>query len=423
MIYKSKKFIFIAVNIFILIVIFHVFSSVHAIDSKNNIINSISFEGTPIFVLDEGIIQNDDMFLVPASKSLVIIDPTTNMQITLPNGTNVIDYSCCELEVVHQNFEIETINLTDSNKLFIPFNYGISLYGTQNFTFKIYFNENYTNYELDQYFIKYSIDWGNNKTTKGSQPFPSILTHDYHKQGTYNITMDLIDINGVKYSISKTCTFNLSTTQFLTYWAIENKEPIAIGTSGTIGTLLFLGIALTESGKYRILTLLALAFPMVIPTNKEDVLDQFVRGQIYGYIKTNPGTHYNQIMRELDIKNGTLSYHLYVLEKTGIVKSRKEHLRYRAFYPIDIKFPEEERYRLTDLQIKILELILSNKGTNQKYIAKILNEKHQTISYNIKVLEQSGLISVYKKGRKTHCQITNEALSTLTFLKSEKIVN
>jgi predicted transcriptional regulator len=110
-------------------------------------------------------------------------------------------------------------------------------------------------------------------------------------------------------------------------------------------------------------------------------------------------------MKELDIKNGTLSYHLYILEKTGIIKSRREGYRYRAFYPTELKFPEEERYRLTDLQINIIKLIQENKGINQKNLAKELNENHQTISYNIKVLQQAGIINTNKKGRKTCCSV------------------
>lgn len=410
------------INILIFILILNIFNNVNASDIKK-IGNNIPIDQAPIFVLNEDIIQNKNNYIVRPNTSLIIKIPVTNMQITLPNGTDVIDYTGSELDVIHENFEIETINLTESNKIFIPFNYGLSLHGTQNITFKIYFDKNYTDYKLDQYFSNYYIDWGNKETTIGNQTFPPILTHKYTKPGTYNITLSLFDKNGVKYSYSKNFTFNISTAQFITYWTVENKEPIAIGTSGTIGTLIFLGIVLTETGKYKILAMLALAIPMIVHSNKEDVLDQFVRGQIYGYIKTNPGTHYNQIMRELDIKNGTLSYHLYILEKTGIIKSRKEHLRYRAFYTTDIKFPEEERYRLTDLQIKILNLIQSNKGTSQKHIAKTLNEKHQTISYNIKVLEHAGLIYVNKTGRKTQCYIKKETPSTITSLNSERIAN
>jgi len=143
---------------------------------------------------------------------------------------------------------------------------------------------------------------------------------------------------------------------------------------------------------------------------KEDALDQFVRGQIFGFIKSNPGVHYNEIMRKLDMKNGTLSYHLHMLEKTRMIKSRKERFRYRAFYPTGMKFPKRERYRLTELQLDIIKIIKNNEGISQKDIAKKLNEKHQTINYNVKVLQQAGLIYLRRIGRKTSCFIFADTL-------------
>jgi predicted transcriptional regulator len=115
----------------------------------------------------------------------------------------------------------------------------------------------------------------------------------------------------------------------------------------------------------------------------------------------NPGVHYNQIRRGMGIKNGTLSYHLSVLEKTELIKSRREGLKYRAFYPTGMKFPKKERFRLTELQIKIINVIKNYEGITQKDIAKQLGQKPQTINYNIKVLEQAELIQVVKRGRKT----------------------
>ena len=78
---------------------------------------------------------------------------------------------------------------------------------------------------------------------------------------------------------------------------------------------------------------------MFTRVQKDDVLDQFVRGEIYGYVKTNPGATYNEIMQKLGLKNGTLSYHLHMLEKMEMIKSRLEGIRYRAFYPTGMKFP------------------------------------------------------------------------------------
>ena len=183
----------------------------------------------------------------------------------------------------------------------------------------------------------------------------------------------------------------------------DNKEPIAVTTSSGISILSIGLIAFTETGKYKFLALLPLLIPLYSRIQKEDVLDQFVRGQIFGFIKTNPGVHYNQIRRRMGIKNGTLSYHLSVLEKTDLIKSRREGLKYRAFYPSGMKFPQNERFRLTELQIKILDLIKERNGINQKEIAKKMGKKPQTINYNIKVLKQADLITVVKKGRKTFC--------------------
>lgn len=89
-----------------------------------------------------------------------------------------------------------------------------------------------------------------------------------------------------------------------------------------------------------------------------------------------------------------------------MIKSRRERLRYRAFYPTGMKFPEEEKYRLTELQASILKIIKENEGITQKEIASKLKEKKQKINYNIKVLRQAGKVRVRKKGRITQCYLT-----------------
>lgn len=372
----------------------------------------------PVFELQDGVVQKNKKFIVPSDKSISFKDNQQQIQISLPKGADIIDYSENDIEIVYENFDLDTINMSESQKLFIPFNYGSIIQGTQKYTFKIYFNETFAE-EITNInsFNNYTIDWGNNEIETGNN-IPSTINHTYEKPGSYNITINLIDKNGITYSRVTNKNFTISTSQYVTFWALENKEPLTFTTTAMFGSIIFFGIAFTETGKYKLLALLLLSFPLITQSQKEDVLDQFVRGQIYGYIKTHPGTHYNELMRELDIKNGTLSYHLYVLEKTRLIKSRKEHIRYRAFYPTEMSFPEEERYRLTDLQVNILKMINQNKGTNQKQIAKKLQEKHQTISYNIKVLEQAGLIYVYKKGRKSQCYLNKDATEDLSIFQN-----
>jgi len=110
-------------------------------------------------------------------------------------------------------------------------------------------------------------------------------------------------------------------------------------------------------------------------------------------------------MKNLGIGNGTLSYHLYMLEKMEMIKSRREGIRYRAFYVTSYKIPEVEKYRFTELQSSIMNLIKKNNGISQKEITSTLGEKQQTINYNIKVLQRSGFINLIKKGKNTYCYL------------------
>ena len=136
-------------------------------------------------------------------------------------------------------------------------------------------------------------------------------------------------------------------------------------------------------------------------SSKDEILENFVRGEIYGFIKSNPGCYYSHIKKKLDIKNGVLAYHLKILEKSGLIKSERKG-RYRLFTVTGITFPKSGGYMLSELQISILDLIEKNKGISQKEIDSYLNKSQQKISYNLKMLESAKKIVSIKKGRKKH---------------------
>jgi DNA-binding MarR family transcriptional regulator len=248
----------------------------------------------------------------------------------------------------------------------------------------------------------YRIYWGDGNNDVYTADTITV-THDYRQSGTYSLTITATDALGFTSVTTRQYTIYYEGNLAHTYlWTKANKGPLTVA-SASFGLLAIGLLAFTENGKYRLLVLFSLLLPFYTRIQKEDVLDQFVRGQIYGFIKTNPGAHYNQIRRQIGVKNGTLSYHLGVLEKTELIKSRREGLKYRAFYPTGMNFPKEERFRLTDLQIRIIACITNHPGMTQKEIAQLLGQKPQTVNYNIKVLDQAGLIDVEKKGRKTTC--------------------
>jgi DNA-binding MarR family transcriptional regulator len=249
---------------------------------------------------------------------------------------------------------------------------------------------------------RYQVNWGDG--TIGNYTAEQIaIAHDYRQSGTYQLVINVSDSLGFTYVTTRQFTVNYEGyVMHTSLWVDKNKAPLSAVTAGFGLLIVGLGV-FTESGRYRLLVLFTLLLPFYSRIQKEDVLDQFVRGQIYGFIKTNPGVHYNQILRKVGVKNGTLSYHLGVLEKTELIQSRREGLKYRVFYPTGMNFPKSERFRLTDFQIQIIDTLKHQPGITQKELARMLSQKPQTINYNIKVLDQAGLITVEKKGRKTTC--------------------
>ncbi|MBN1861563.1 MAG: winged helix-turn-helix transcriptional regulator [Candidatus Thermoplasmatota archaeon] len=199
------------------------------------------------------------------------------------------------------------------------------------------------------------------------------------------------------------------------YVVIEIYKPESLVTEVAVLTLLvgglitFVSMIVVESGKYKLFSLFSFVIPLFTRIRSEEVLENTVRGQIYGYIKTNPGVHYNNIKKSLDVGNGTLAHHLSMLEKTGLIKSRQEGLRYRLFYPIEMKFPEVRKYMLSEFQIMLLKIIEEKPGITQKEIVRMQEESQQTVSYNLKELEKvREILSLKKNGKKLYYLVPNK---------------
>jgi len=436
---KSKLGIryFIILSIFVALFFFNI-SSILASDSSDNAVSitrsysiSTSNENSQVMRYNElysSIVSNSNL-----RSSLIEIDgeaygmielPDDSIAVKLPGERIAIKYSDETTSILpagstvlnHNGDIVVSISAQDtvfkvSKIIVLPIEnftstatFGQSIDTLDTYKVKIVFNE-LDNPALHENIVSYSVNWGD-----GSNEDFTIdevtASHIYKKSGTYNLVVNVTDDFGLTHSIKQDYSIKYEGHLVHGYfWVKENPEPVAVTTSTGVSAFALGFFALTETGKYKLLALLPLLIPMYTRIQKEDVLDQFVRGQIFGYIKTNPGVHYNQIRRGIDVKNGTLSYHLSVLEKTELIKSRREGLRYRVFYPTGMKFPKNERFRLTEFQIRILDLIKETEGMTQKEIALKMDKKPQTINYNIKVLSQANLIDVIKKGRKTVCYI------------------
>jgi predicted transcriptional regulator len=190
--------------------------------------------------------------------------------------------------------------------------------------------------------------------------------------------------------------------------------PTMVGGLGCTSIILVIFVFATEIGKYKFFTTF---FPLYSRLKQKNILNQFVRGQIYGLIRGQPGIHYSKLKKVLKLGNGTLAYHLSILEKEGFISSKQDKFK-KLFYPtelpskfmeIDEKFPKGEEHvegiKLSNLQRKIIEVIKSNPGITQIEIANKIIVPKQTINYNIKSLKREGIIEIVKEEKATRCYI------------------
>jgi len=168
---------------------------------------------------------------------------------------------------------------------------------------------------------------------------------------------------------------------------------VSLGVLGGLAAIL----SWTEPGRHAIF---GAFFPLFTRLKKEEVLDHFVRGQVFGVIKTEPGTHFTEIRDNLGLSNGTLSYHLRTLEVAGFVRSERDGI-YKRFFASDAQPGRDgEGIRLSTLQKLLIEFLRRNPESAQRDLALQAGVTQQTVSYNLRILQKQGILQTVSRGRR-----------------------
>jgi len=162
--------------------------------------------------------------------------------------------------------------------------------------------------------------------------------------------------------------------------------PWIIGGMTTISGILIL-IFGTEVGFVSFLYTLVFLYSKL---SRKKVEDHEVRGLIRGYILANPGDHYSNIKKKLNLNNGTLAYHLKILEEREYIRSRRDGI-YKRYYPERMRIDPSSAPLST--QERILNKVIENPGISRRDVAKGLQISRQVVNYHTKVLVNSGLIT------------------------------
>ncbi|UCF07368.1 MAG: winged helix-turn-helix transcriptional regulator [Thermoplasmata archaeon] len=191
-------------------------------------------------------------------------------------------------------------------------------------------------------------------------------------------------------------------------------SPTVAVAAGTLG--LFAVVGSTEVGKYKFISFVG---PLYTKLHRDEILDHYLRGKIHGYILANPGEHYNSIRKALDIPNGCFTYHLRVLEREGLIKSKRDGI-YRRFYPYGALIPDNgNNPRVSDTQKIIIDNIRASPGISQKEIALLLGASRSTINYHINKLSKEGIVRVERRGMgvRYYLKVTEDNQELVHFIK------
>jgi predicted transcriptional regulator len=104
-------------------------------------------------------------------------------------------------------------------------------------------------------------------------------------------------------------------------------------------------------------------------------------------------------MKATSVKNGVLVHHLNTLEREELIKSSRDGVYYKRFYPIGVKLPPKEIDGLSWFQIGIFNLIRTNPGITPKKISEELGKNKQIINYHLKLMKKADLIRGKVKGK------------------------
>ncbi|MFX1568937.1 MAG: hypothetical protein ACFFCV_11295 [Promethearchaeota archaeon] len=134
----------------------------------------------------------------------------------------------------------------------------------------------------------------------------------------------------------------------------------------------------------------------------DEVLENENRNKIIDLILTEPGIHFNELLRRTGLAAGNLVWHLDILQTYKII-GKKRIGNFIAYFPYYQKNPISNvdlKLQKSKLTLEILEMIEQKPGVWNNLITKKFKVDHKTIQYHLNKLNELGLIKLKKEGRK-----------------------
>jgi len=193
---------------------------------------------------------------------------------------------------------------------------------------------------------------------------------------------------------------------------IETDQVLHSGDEIPVSILLMGLITLSGfyllSGDRRYLLAGHLGIPLYSKLDRSGVLGQKTRRELFNYLRANPGVNYTTILKKLNFGTSTIVHHLSILEREGLVRSRKE-LGRRLFYPKGISLPQYSSASSlppSPIQRTILEYLSDHGPTATLLLEKELHIKRSTLVYSLSRLKERGLVGSELHGRSAYHHVS-----------------
>jgi predicted transcriptional regulator len=144
-------------------------------------------------------------------------------------------------------------------------------------------------------------------------------------------------------------------------------------------------------------------------SNIEEDMILSPRDQVYSIIIKNPGLHFREIQRRVDIATGALQYHVDYLKKKGLIKEEKSG-KFVRFYSVREESVDKNLMNLLrqDQVRKILLFLINKRRANTKLIAENLGMSKSTAQFHMNKLVEENIVLEKKEKNNTFYSIKNK---------------
>ncbi|MEM4258307.1 MAG: winged helix-turn-helix transcriptional regulator [Candidatus Thermoplasmatota archaeon] len=126
-----------------------------------------------------------------------------------------------------------------------------------------------------------------------------------------------------------------------------------------------------------------------------------IRKKIYMLVAEQPGLNLTTIAEMLNMRISLAEYHLFLLEKNGLIQGQKD-TGFKRYYVKDATIRSEDRILLgllrQEIPLKIILLLLKHKTLQHKDILQHFDLAPSTLTYHINKLLKEGIIDVQTFG-------------------------